>query len=156
MPLNVMATVEPQTVMGCTTTPDWEVVEFAVDSGASETVVSEAMVASVATKPSLASSRGVSYEVANGEVIPNLGETDILGYTDQEGFAKVIKAQVCDVSKPLLSVHRLVQAGHTVVFSPEASYIHDGSTNQVTWLRESGGMFMTKMWVPRKPESVGF
>ena len=156
MPLNVMATVEPQNVMGCTTTPDWEVVEFAVDSGASETVVSEAMVASVATKPSLASSRGVSYEVANGEVIPNLGEKDILGYTDQEGFAKVIKAQVCDVSKPLLSVHRLVQAGHTVVFSPEGAYVQNQAQDQVMWLNEKGGMYTMKIWVPRNPPAAGF
>ena len=151
-----MATVEPKTVMSCASTPDWEEVDFTVDSGASETVISEGMVTSVETKPSAASLRGVSYEVANGETIPNLGEKEIKCLTDGDGVKKVICAQVCDVSKPLLSVHRLVQAGHSVTFSPSGSYIQDGKTGQLMWLREHAGMYHLKLWVPRKPESAGF
>ena len=60
------------------------------------------------------------------------------------------------MSKPLLSVHRLVQAGHSVTFSPGGSYIQDGKTGQMMWLRESAGMYHLKLWVPRKPESAGF
>ena len=72
--LRPLIAVEPSNVMSCTASPDWEEVDFAVDSGASETVVSEHMVQSVDTVPSPASIRGVAYEVANGEQIPNLGE----------------------------------------------------------------------------------
>ena len=151
-----LATVEPKSVMSCTSDPDWEEVDFAVDSGASETVVSEDMVTSVVTKPGAASRRGVAYEVANGEVIPNMGEKEIRCLTHEEGVKNIICAQVCDVSKPLLSVHRLVQAGHTVVFGPGGSYIQDGSTGQAMWLRESGGMYNLKLWVPRNPASAGF
>ena len=33
-------------------------------------------------RESAASKRGVEYEVANGDKIPNLGEKDFVGYTD--------------------------------------------------------------------------
>ena len=130
--------------------------EFAVDSGASETVVAEHMVTNAATHPTAASIRGVSYEVANGETIPNMVEKHIACVSHEEGLRKMITAQVCDVSKPLLSVHKLVQAGHTVVFSPGAAYIQSADTNDVLWLRESGGMFNLKMWVPKNPAAAGF
>ena len=53
---------------------EWEEVVFAVDSGASETVVSEDMISSAEIKQGLQSKRGIQYEVANGVRIPNLGE----------------------------------------------------------------------------------
>ena len=52
----------------------WEELELAVDSGATENVVSEDMLQSVEMKEGLAAKRGVEYEVANGTRIPNLGE----------------------------------------------------------------------------------
>ena len=52
----------------------WEVLEMAVDSGATETVIGEDMVNAVATQEGPAMRRGVEYEVANGIRIPNLGE----------------------------------------------------------------------------------
>ena len=53
---------------------EWECIELAVDSGATETVIGESMVSAVKTVEGPASRRGVVYEVANGETIPNLGE----------------------------------------------------------------------------------
>ena len=90
------------------------------------------------------------YEVANGQRIPNLGEKLFVGASHEEGRLCQIKAQVCDVSKPLMSVSRLVKAGHSVVFGPEAAYIQDGTTGERMSLQESGGMFTLKMWVQNK------
>ena len=90
------------------------------------------------------------YEVANGQRIPNLGEKLFVGASHDEGHLRNIKAQVCDVSKPLMSVSRLVKAGHSVVFGPEAAYIEDGTTGERMRLQESGGMFTLKMWVQNK------
>ena len=155
--LRALATVEPPSVCAINSSQvEWEEVDFAVDSGASETVVAESMVTNVATHPSAASIRGVSYEVANGDTIPNMGEKHIPCVSHEEGLRKLITAQVCDVSKPLLSVHRLVQAGNTVVFSPEASYIQGANGKDVLWLREAGGMYNLKVWVPKKPGELGF
>jgi hypothetical protein len=56
----------------------WEEIDMAVDSGASETVVSDEMIPNVETEAGVASKRGVQYEVASGELIPNLGEKNFV------------------------------------------------------------------------------
>ena len=142
-----LATIEPESVRAIGQDPAWEEVDMAVDSGASETVIPEDILPQVDLKPSVGSRKGVLYEVANGERIPNLGEKVVTGLTDQEGLERAIRAQVCQVNKPLLSVHRLVQAGNTVVFSPDGSYIKDANGGEL-WLREAGGMYHLKLWVP--------
>ena len=65
----------------------------------------------------------------------------------EELAVRDITAQVCDVNKALLSVRRVVAAGHTVVFDKEGSYILDKHTGERMWMREEGGMYMLKMWV---------
>ena len=125
---------------------EWEEIEMAVDSGATETVVGEDMIKEVETKPGEGTRRGVQYEVASGELIPNLGERNFVAYGEQ-GEARTIKAQVCDVNKALMSVSRMVQAGNKVVFSKSGSYVEDESTQERIPLREQGGMYMLKLWV---------
>ena len=73
---------------------------------------------------------------------------------DEEGQERAIKAQVCEVNKALLSVHRMVQAGNTVVFSRNGSYAQDDATGEKIHMREQGGMYMMKLWV-RNPSFRG-
>ena len=58
-----------------------------------------------------------------------------------------MKAQVCDVNKALLSVHRVVQAGSRVVFAASGSYVQDEASGETMALTEKGGMYMLKLWV---------
>ena len=125
---------------------EWEEVEMAVDSGATETVVGEDMIKGVETKQGEATRRGVQYEVASGELIPNLGEKSFVAYGEQ-GQVRAIKAQVCEVNKALLSVSRMVRAGNKVVFSGSGSYVEDENTGERISLREQGGMYMLKPWI---------
>ena len=128
-----------------------------VDSGASETVVPDEAVRSVATVASDASRRGVQYEVANGQRIPNLGEKRVIGQTDYEGLRRTITAQVCEVSKPLLSVRKLVESGHSVVFDRQGGRITNDKTGEQIWLHEVDGMYHLRMWVPTNATSgAGF
>ena len=53
---------------------------------------------------------------------------------------------MADTNKALLSVSRLVAAGNTMVFSPEGSFIRDGS-GETIWLNEAAGMYTVKLWV---------
>ena len=138
------------------TAPQWETVELAVDSGASETVIPTGLLQGVSLQPSDASRRGVQYEVANGQRIANLGEKTIQGYTHLEGFARSVTAQVCDVNKPLMSVHKLVKAGHKVVFDEPGAYIEHKTTGERIWLQENGGMYMLKLWVHSSGTDAGF
>ena len=124
---------------------EWEEVEMTIDSGASETVVGEDMLASVELREGLGSKRGVEYEVANGVRIPNLGEKRFLGISD-EGVKRHITAQVCEVNKGLLSVRRMVGAGNRVVFEPTGSYIEDPNTGEYMNLEEKNGMYVLKLW----------
>ena len=127
---------------------EWDEVEMAVDSGATEMVVGESMLPGVETRPGEASRRGVQYEVANGERIDNLGEKRF-SCVGEEGYECNMKAQVCDVNKALLSVRRLTQAGNKVVFDPNGSYIENLETGEKMNLQEKGGMYVLKLWVHR-------
>ena len=73
------------------------------------------------------SSFGRTYAAANGSTIKNEGEKTVLMVT-KDGQWRGMKFQVCDVTRPLYSVHELCETGHSVVFSPSwdrrGSYIY--------------------------------
>ena len=96
--LNIV-TVYPQDLLAVKGNEGWEEIEFYVDSGATETVVGEDMLSSVEVREGMAKKRGVQYEVANGLLIPNLGEKRFRGIKD-EGVTRNITTQVCDVNNP--------------------------------------------------------
>ena len=127
---------------------EWEEIELAVDSGATETVIGEDMLKNIDLKQGEAYKRGVQYEVASGELIPNLGEKKFMGICEG-GEERMMTAQVCDVNKALLSVKRIVQAGNRVVFETQGGYVEDTKTGDKIYIRDSGGMYMLKMWVRR-------
>ena len=131
---------------------------MAVDSGASETVLPPHHLEHVRTVEGEASRRQVCYEVANGDRIANLGEKTFTGLTDAEGHIRTVKAQVCDVSKPLMSVSRLVKAGNTVVFAPEGAHILHADSGERIRLTEKNGMYHLRMWVQTSggDEEAGF
>ena len=62
-------------------------------------------------------------------------------------MARQTRAQVCEVNKALLSVHRVVQAGNRVVFAASGSYVEDEHAGETMELIEKGGMYMLKLWV---------
>jgi len=62
-----MKTVEPESLNNVV--GEWEEIEMAVDSGATETVLGGEMLKTVETKPGDASRRGVKYEVADGTLM---------------------------------------------------------------------------------------
>ena len=68
-----MRAIWPEGVNSVNTSGDWEEIEMAVDSGATETVVGEDMLTSVKTVEGEAFKKGVEYEVASGTAIPNFG-----------------------------------------------------------------------------------
>jgi len=141
-----LRTIMPEGLNPVSAKGEWELIEMAVDSGATETVVSDEMLTSVETKESWGSKKGVEYEVANGETIPNLGEKKFHGVTEN-GITRNLTAQVCEVNKALLSVKKIIAAGNRVTFDEAGSFIEDKMTGEKIWLKDEGGMFMLKMWV---------
>ena len=83
-----------------------------------------------------------------GEMIDNEGEKEFHVVTG-EGIVKSIKAQVCEVSQPLLSVKKVVAAGNRVAFEQGGSDIDSVKDGKKIWMSESQGMYTLKMWVKR-------
>jgi len=144
--LGTLGIVVPQGLNVVKETPEWEEIEMAVDSGASESVVNEEQLNGIETLEGDAKKRGIQYEVADGTLIPNLGEKKYMAVSDT-GVCRHMRSQVCDVNRALLSVHRCVQAGNKVVFAASGSYIEDETSGEVMPLKEQGGMYMLKLWV---------
>jgi hypothetical protein len=136
---------------------EWVEIDVQVDSGATETVMSESTLSGVIDiTEGPACKRGVVYEVANGEEIPNLGERTFLGYTE-DGSVKAVTAQICAVSQTLMSVSKIASRGNRVVFDDDGSYIEEKATGNKTWMTQVGGMYSLKMWVSRKSSAdAGF
>ena len=131
--------------------PEWEELDMAVDSGATEHVGNEEMLKNIKLEEGEAYKKGVQYEVASGTLIPNLGEKKFVAVTDN-GLMRKMKIQICDVNKALMSVKRIARAGNRVVFDDEYSYIEDKATGEHIPLKEEGGMYMLKLWVRKTQE----
>ena len=140
----------------CTETkPGWKRVSMAVDSGACENVIdAEEMVPGFEIKQTKASMSGVKYASATGEEILNLGEV-VLPVITAEGTKRRMKLQAAEVSRPLASVKRICEAGHTVVFDDTGSFILNKATGEINALREECGNYMLDLWVPPTNE-LGF
>ena len=146
--LQSLQAVYPQGVNSVAENGEWEEIELAVDSGATETVVGEEMLHSIKTTEGESFKRGVEYEVANGVTIPNLGEKCFVAVAE-EGQRRRMRAQVCAVNKALLSVSRMVHAGNRVVFEQSGSYVEDLQSGERMQMVERGGMSMLKVWVEK-------
>ena len=117
-----------------------------IDSGASENVISEWMAPQFKVKPSQWSRDGVQYVAANGETMPNRGEKDVKVVTD-EGHRCMLKMQVTDVQKPLMSVARICDAGHKVVFTKAGGTIEHEVTGQKTRFKRVDNVYRLKVGV---------
>ena len=135
--INALDTIYPEGINGMKGDDGYTEVFFAMDSGATETVMSDGMLDMIGITKGSAYKQGVQYEVANGLRIPNLGEKRFVGETE-EGFKRNMTAQVCDVNKALLSVAKVVAAGNRVV-ADNRSYIEDLKSGEKIHLTEQGG-----------------
>ena len=124
----------------------WTKIRCAVDSGATDPVMPISMCNHVPVVPSAQSERGVEYEVANGEIVPNLGERRMEAVAPSLRGPKHLVVQVCDVHKALLSVASLVKNGHKVVFG-ESNYIENIRAGEVIPMERNGNLYEVELWV---------
>ena len=99
----------------------WRKVKVAVDSGAAESVIPIDLIQNYAKIPH---SCDEYFQTASGEPIKNEGEQRIPVVTPS-GQLKGMTFQACDVTKPLASVKRMMDAGHAVVFAPVYPQLED-------------------------------
>ena len=126
---------------------------MAVDSGACDSVADPCQVPCRVRETS-ASRNGQQFQSATGEPIPNLGEM-VMPFATREGTFRSMKVQAAPVTKPLASVMRIVQAGHTVTFDSTGSFILNKVTGEINQLREEDGNYMLDIWVKSDDDGDG-
>ena len=125
-----------------------QLLSLTVDSRASETVIP--MTKSLHTNQGdVVHKRNVS---ASGDPIPNLGE-EVLPLLTEEETLRTMKFRACPVTKALGSVKRMHDAGHTVVFNSDCSYVYNKHTGETNSMREDQDNHVLDMWDP-PPEAL--
>ena len=93
----------------------------------------------------------MTYEVANGAEIHNEGEKTFSGCIGTVGGGvskeRAVRAQVCAVHQPLLSVKGMCRSGHRVVFDEDGSFIENKRTLERLKIEEVDGEYVLDMWV---------
>jgi hypothetical protein len=114
-----------------------EIIEVTVDSGASENVLSPLHAKGCRTVPSAGSISGVQYISASLGVMDNMVEKHVRVETS-EGHTCTMNMQVADVQKALMSVSKICDAGHHVVFTKTGGKIvHLESGQEISFVRKN-------------------
>ena len=140
-------TIDPDCVKVVNADDGWEEIEFALESGDTETVMGEDMLSSE-IKEGAASKRRVEYEIATWALIPNLGGEEVSGRQSRGRDPE----HHCPGMGSKQGPHKREEgdAGSRVVFDEEETYIEDRATGEQIWATDYARMFMVKMWVNRK------
>ena len=113
------------------------VIEMTIDSGAAETVTSEEAIPEFPTMSPSGPERDTKYVLPDGGAVDNQGEKHV-DVTTQEGAKCKIRMQVTQVRKSLMSVSKICDAGHRVVFNKVGGYIEHEETGQRTSFQRKG------------------
>ena len=129
----------------------WVEIELAADSGARDTVILRTTAESIPIMPSLASLRGMEYEVANGQSIPDLDESRCLVWTEGASQAKTMNMQVADAHKGLLSLSRCAEMGSESRLSRRAGALICENTGEFILLIRKDNLYVVRVWVKAAP-----
>ena len=138
---------------------EWVDVEFevALDSGCTDNVCHEGDVPGYVLEPSAGSKAGQHFIVGNGQKVPNNGQVNLSLQTDgaedkRNNISTVF--QVAKVSRPLMSVGRLCDAGMDVIFRrSRADVVAPGGSRVMSFERQGAGLDIAKLRLKRPPEA---
>jgi hypothetical protein len=133
----------------------WTEIEVTIDSGACDTVMPTRLCSHISIAQTEESRRGMEYEVANGETIPNVGERHCLLMSEDSAHPKRIIFQCADIHKPLLSVSRCADLGYKCVLDDSGGELIDRVSGEVIPLHRRGNLYVMRAWI-RQDESSDF
>ena len=114
-----------------------------IDSGAAESVLPRDWCPQAAIEDG--PMKGKKYSAANGSDIKNEGQM-VVSMVTKQGQWRNMTFQVCNVTRPLASVSKIVEAGHSVVFNPvddpRGSYIQNLQSGEKMWLTAKDGVYV--------------
>ena len=93
--------------------------------------------------------RGQEYSCADDGRLYNEGEKKVSGLTD-EGEKLNVKWQVTQVSRPLLSVPKLSEAGCSTNLNDTGGVIRNRRTDKTVRVHRRHGIYAVDLWVPSK------
>ena len=137
----------------------WEILSAIVDSGATITALHPKDGKAYKLEESAGSKAGVSYGVANGDDLPNVGEKNMAILT-AEGTLRGYHTQCAEVSEPLESVRQLLRNKHCVLFglgeAEDEHFIINKVTGEVNRMRDDGVNYLHDMLIvpPEKVDEV--
>ena len=129
---------------------EWVKVSAVVDTGAEVHVLLLDQLTWIPLVPSAQSKAGRNCRAANHTNILAKGRRRVI-ITTNELLRRRVDWEVCDDKRPLLSVTRIKQAGHTTHFTDGAAWITHTATETKTYFRREGGIWMLDLWVKRPP-----
>ena len=127
-----------------------EVIKFAVDSGASVTMMPPDLALKYPLLPNPESKRGKSYRSAKGEPVVDKGTRALIGRFGNSPEQRGMKVRIGNIVRPLCSVWELVHSGNRVVFDTEdngGSYCEDKNTKKKYYFREENRAYILDMTV---------
>ena len=127
----------------------WRKVRVTFDSGAAESVTPASAFPGFEVKESRGSKMGQSYQAAGGKEIPNQGQIQVEGQTEEYQNRNVV-FQICPVTKPLFAAAQAAKAGFKNVLDDEGSHMLHKKTGQKTKLEVVNGVYVFDLWVKDK------
>ena len=138
---------------------EWEEipVTMTADSGACSHIINAEDIPGYSIEPSAASLAGKGFVSANNGRIPNEGQAEL---NLADGRRKLRSTfQVAKVNRPLMSIGRICDQGHRVVFDAKKAEVLDKHGKVVTTFWRKGGLYTIDMMLraPKKPKpAMGF
>ena len=151
--VNILTTTDPVSILAAT--DKWEDIEFevALDSGAVVHVCAPSDVPGYAVQESPGSRRGQQFLMGDGGTIDNLGQSSLNLQDNGKDLQSVF--QIAAVTRPLMSVGRICDQGHSILFNATMAVVNaeDGS-ELCRFERQSGGLYIAKLKLT-KPTGFG-
>ena len=95
--------------------------------------------------------RETTYVLPDGSLVGNQGEKHVEVLTN-EGAKCIVGMQVTNVRKSLMSVSKICDAGHKVIFTKGGGYIEHELTGQRTNFDRKGGVYSLRVTLDNKQD----
>ena len=152
-PMNMITLAEPDQIL--VNSEVWKDLEFevALDSGSVVHVCSPEDCPGYKLAESPGSRRGQEFLMGDGGTIPNLGQSQ-LNLSDEDRDIQSV-FQIAAVTRPLMSVGRICDEGHSILFTATTATVKSGDGSELCkFTRSPGGLYVAKLEL-RSPAGFG-
>ena len=122
-------------------------VEVAADSGAGEHVMGEEDAPTYAIEDSPGSTAGQNFIGAGGHRMANKGQVKLSMRADNGKKGRDVKTtfQVAKVTRPLMSVSKICDAGMSMKFTAAMAIVEDKAGKEVMRFKRQGGLYVARL-----------